>query len=69
MIRNREFAALTVDISGNGLLLRRRNVRLCWRMVRRWSVERTGFYNISGAAVDVLGGLYFVDAHWQKIYR
>ena len=29
----------------------------------------TGFYNISGATVDALGRLYFVDAQWQKIYR
>lgn len=29
----------------------------------------TGFFNISGAAVDAKGQLYFVDAHWQRIYR
>jgi sugar lactone lactonase YvrE len=29
----------------------------------------TGFFNISGAAVDPAGDLYFVDAHWQRIYR
>jgi sugar lactone lactonase YvrE len=29
----------------------------------------TGFYNISGAAVDSNGQLYFVDAHAQRIYR
>jgi sugar lactone lactonase YvrE len=29
----------------------------------------TGFFNISGAAVDPDGQLYFVDAHWQRIYR
>jgi sugar lactone lactonase YvrE len=28
-----------------------------------------GFYNISGAALDPRGRLYFVDAHEQKIYR
>ena len=28
-----------------------------------------GFFNISGAAVDGSGRLYFVDAHWQRIYR
>ena len=34
-------------------------------------VERlaTGFFNISGAATDNDGRLYFVDAHWQRIYR
>jgi sugar lactone lactonase YvrE len=29
----------------------------------------TGFFSISGAAVDPSGDLYFVDAHWQRIYR
>jgi hypothetical protein len=35
------------------------------------SVQRlaTGFYNISGAAVDAAGQLYFVDAHFHRIYR
>ena len=28
-----------------------------------------GFYNISGAAVDGSGQLYFVDGHQQRIYR
>jgi hypothetical protein len=34
-------------------------------------VERlaTGFYNISGGAIDAKGQLYFVDAHFQRIYR
>jgi sugar lactone lactonase YvrE len=34
-------------------------------------VERlaTGFFTISGAAVDPEGRLYFVDTHWQRIYR
>jgi sugar lactone lactonase YvrE len=29
----------------------------------------TGFFNISGAAVNASGELYFVDAHFQRIYR
>lgn len=29
----------------------------------------TGFFNISGAAIDAAGRLYFVDAHRQRIYR
>lgn len=29
----------------------------------------TGFFNISGGAVDAAGQLYFVDGHWQRIYR
>ena len=29
----------------------------------------TGFFNISGGAIDSAGQLYFVDAHFQRIYR
>jgi len=29
----------------------------------------TGFFNISGGAIDATGQLYFVDAHFQRIYR
>jgi sugar lactone lactonase YvrE len=29
----------------------------------------TGFFNISGPAVDPDGRLYFVDAHWHRIYK
>jgi sugar lactone lactonase YvrE len=29
----------------------------------------SGFYNISGGAVDSAGNVYFVDAKWQTIYR
>jgi sugar lactone lactonase YvrE len=28
-----------------------------------------GFFNISGGAVGPQGDFYFVDAHWQRIYR
>jgi sugar lactone lactonase YvrE len=28
-----------------------------------------GFFNISGGVADSDGRLYFVDAHWQRIYR
>ncbi|MGJ5818077.1 glycosyl hydrolase family 28-related protein [Paludibaculum fermentans] len=28
-----------------------------------------GFYNSAGGAVDAAGRLYFVDAHWHRIYR
>lgn len=35
------------------------------------SVEKLagGFFNISGGAVAPNGDFYFVDAHWQRIYR
>jgi sugar lactone lactonase YvrE len=28
-----------------------------------------GFFNISGGTADSQGNFYFVDAHWQRIYR
>ncbi len=28
-----------------------------------------GFFNISGGAISPAGDFYFVDAHWQRIYR
>jgi sugar lactone lactonase YvrE len=28
-----------------------------------------GFFNISGGAVGPAGDFYFVDAHWQRVYR
>jgi sugar lactone lactonase YvrE len=29
----------------------------------------SGFYNISGGATSPTGDFYFVDAHWQRIYK
>lgn len=29
----------------------------------------TGFFSASGGAVDAAGALYFVDTHWQRIYK
>jgi sugar lactone lactonase YvrE len=29
----------------------------------------SGFFSLSGAAVDPHGRLYFIDTHWQRIYR
>lgn len=29
----------------------------------------SGFYNVSGGATAPTGDFYFVDAHWQRIYR
>jgi len=82
-IRNREFAALTVDSAddnspkdiysgasddNSGLKGSYSGSEVVNEGAR---VERLagGFYNISGAAVDSTGRLYFVDAHWQRIYR
>jgi hypothetical protein len=63
-VRDREFAWL--DISDNKPIPPERAL-----MEKGAQVERlaTGFYNISGAAIDAAGQLYFVDAHFQRIYR
>ena len=66
-VRDREFADL--DISDNKPIpLNRLTADLTEKGAE---VERlaTGFFNISGAAVDDSGQLYFVDAHFQRIYR
>jgi len=66
-IRDREFAALTINkpstarVSSQGSSILASGARI--------EKLSTGFFNISGAAVDNSGQLYFVDAHWQRIYR
>jgi sugar lactone lactonase YvrE len=66
-VRDREFANL--DLSDNKPTpLGRLAENLIEKGVQ---VERlaTGFYNISGAAIGASGQLYFVDAHFHRIYR
>jgi hypothetical protein len=60
-IRQREFAWLTLTSDAPAVT----------RPSRVAKVEKLagGFYNISGGAVDPAGDFYFVDAHWQHIYR
>lgn len=60
-IRQREFAWLT--LSGDAPAARARRAGA--------TVEKLagGFFNISGGAVSPAGDFYFVDAHWQRIYR
>jgi sugar lactone lactonase YvrE len=57
VVRDREFAWL--DVPG-------KVVRPDTLQVQKLS---TGFFNISGGTVDASGDLYFVDAHWQRIYK
>ncbi len=66
-VRDREFAWL--NISDNQPITANRPVS---NLVEKGAqVERlaTGFFNISGAAIDRAGQLYFVDAQFQRIYR
>ena len=66
-VRDREFAWL--DIPGRPVAAKPRGPSPVLEpgavVEKLWS----GFYNISGAAVDAAGQLYFVDAHQQRIYR
>jgi sugar lactone lactonase YvrE len=67
LVRNREFASLTINNSPIATQPHPSSTVL----VPGAKVEKLhdGFYNISGAAVDKDGQLYFVDPHWQRIYR
>jgi sugar lactone lactonase YvrE len=69
LVRNREFAWMTIDTSTpdhETSAAKPSSVLADGAEVKRLT---GGFYNISGAAVDPAGQLYFVDAHWQRIYR
>jgi Pectate lyase superfamily protein/SMP-30/Gluconolactonase/LRE-like region len=66
-VRPLEFARL--DITGNPPEQSRPTVPPVIEPGGKVTKLATGFFNISGAAVDGSGALYFVDAHWQRIYR
>jgi hypothetical protein len=61
-VRAREFAVL--DVPGTGPVSDPAAPPLA--VVKKLA---DGFFSISGAAVDAEGTLYFVDTHWQRIYR
>ncbi len=67
LVRNREFASLTI----NNTPIAAKPHHPSTALAPGAKVEKLhdGFYNISGAAVDKDGQLYFVDPHWQRIYR
>ena len=66
-IRQHEFAGL--DISGK--TTRPPPAETATVVARGAKVEKLagGFFNISGGATGPRGDFYFVDAHWQRIYR
>ncbi len=66
-VRAREFAWL--DVPGKSVPPQRNDLSSILAPGARVKQLATGFFNISGAAVDPAGRLYFVDAHWQRIYR
>jgi polygalacturonase len=66
-IRDREFAYL--DLSDDKPIPIVHHAPVVTEASAQLQRLATGFYNISGAAVDSVGQLYFVDAHFQRIYR
>jgi sugar lactone lactonase YvrE len=66
-IRPREFASL--DIPGRPVSQPQNSDGTVLAPGTRIERLATGFFNISGAAADNDGRLYFVDAHWQRLYR
>ncbi len=66
-IRQREFAWLTV--SGNPPAAHPAAASVALAPGAKVEKLAGGFYNVSGGAADASGDFYFVDAHWQRIYR
>jgi len=66
-IRQREFAWL--NLSGNAPLAPAKAPSPVLAAGARLEKLAGGFFNISGGAADPFGDFYFVDAHWQRIYR
>jgi sugar lactone lactonase YvrE len=66
-IRQREVGSLT--ISGNAAITQLTQAPALLASDAKVKKLTGGFFNISGGTVDAEGRLYFVDAHWQRIYR
>ena len=66
-LRQRDFAWMT--LSGNAPPARKAQQSAVLAPGAKMEKLAGGFYNISGGAVDPNGDYYFVDAHWQRIYK
>jgi sugar lactone lactonase YvrE len=66
-IRQREFAWL--DVSGEAPKAQPKAVSTVVAPGAKLEKLTGGFFNVSGGAVSPAGDFYFVDAHWQRIYR
>ncbi|HMI53023.1 MAG TPA: SMP-30/gluconolactonase/LRE family protein, partial [Candidatus Saccharimonadales bacterium] len=66
-VRQREISWL--DISGQAPPAKSGQMASVVAEGARLEQAASGFYNISGGAVDTAGNIYFVDAKWQTIYR
>ena len=67
LVRDREFAFLTIN--DPPIVAQPHRVSTVLAPGAKVIKLHDGFYNISGAAVDKNGQLYFVDPRWQRIYR
>jgi sugar lactone lactonase YvrE len=67
LVRQREFAWLT--ISGGAPVARPKAASVVLPAGAKVEKLASGFYNVAGGAADPAGDFYFVDAHWQRIYR
>ena len=65
-VREREFAALDVPGVQTAAAQSASAVLAPQALVEKLA---DGFFSISGGAVNANGILYFVDTHWQRIYR
>jgi hypothetical protein len=66
-VRAREFANL--DLPGNQEPVQPVSASSVLEPSAKVKQLATGYFNISGAAIDAGGTLYFVDKHWQRIYK
>jgi sugar lactone lactonase YvrE len=66
-IRQREFAWL--DVSGDAPKAHPKSASTVVAPGAKVEKLAGGFFNVSGGAVSPAGDFYFVDAHWQRIYR
>jgi len=66
-LRQREFSWLT--ISGDAPQIHPKEPSPVLAEGAKVEKVASGFFNISGGAVDSSGSVYFVDAKWQTIYR
>ncbi len=65
-VRAREFANLDIPGTTNTSSIPVPPVVAPHAQIERLA---TGFFSLSGGAVDKAGTLYFVDTHWQRIYK
>jgi sugar lactone lactonase YvrE len=66
-VRAREFASL--DVPGSAVAPTPAVASAVLAMHAQVERLATGFFSASGGAVDAAGALYFVDTHWQWIYK